>query len=198
MWTGQTPKKEKKGFFEEKIRINSGVLRVARGATAPRANKMLALGVCLPVGMPEHWPQVCRVKITFESLDNLFRFHNNEFDEMPCKMDSTEYAHSFGTKFNLVLRQWQDRFHRQKFKQSASSILQDLSCRFCWFKLSNSSKLVFSKKWKSRIALLVHNLFFLLMPGGLFHVVCIVESPLFSTENAPDPVWKIPGEGSLN
>ena len=26
---------------------------------------MLALGVFLP---PEHWPQVCRVKITFESL----------------------------------------------------------------------------------------------------------------------------------
>jgi len=46
--------------------------------------------------MPERWPQVCRVDITFELLlTNLFRFHTNEFDEMPCKLDSNEYARLF-------------------------------------------------------------------------------------------------------
>jgi len=29
------------------------------------------------------------------STNNLFRFHNNEFDEILCKLDSTEYARSF-------------------------------------------------------------------------------------------------------
>ena len=57
----------------------------------------------------------------------------------------------------FVLRRWQDQFYKRKFKpKSASSILQALSCRFCWLKLSNPSKLVISKKWKSRISLLVH------------------------------------------
>jgi len=54
--------------------------------------------------------------------------------------------------------------------KSASLILQALSYRFCRLRLSNPSKLVISKKWKSRIALLVHNAW------GLF-VVCSVKSP---------------------
>jgi len=54
-------------------------------------NKMTALGLP-PTAMPEGWPQV--------ATNNLFRFHNNEFDEMPCKLDSTEYARSFRTKPN--------------------------------------------------------------------------------------------------
>jgi len=29
------------------------------------------------------------------TIDNLFCFHNNEFNEIPCKLDSTEYARSF-------------------------------------------------------------------------------------------------------
>ena len=45
------------------------------------------------------WPQVCRDKITFESiLNKLIRFYKNELDEMPCKLDSSEYAGSFLTK----------------------------------------------------------------------------------------------------
>jgi len=35
--------------------------------------------------------------------NNLFRFHNNDFNSMPCKLDSTEFAHSFLTKPNLAL-----------------------------------------------------------------------------------------------
>jgi len=53
-----------------------------------------------------------------------------------------------------------------KFKpKSASSILQALSCRFCQWQLSNPSKLAISKKWKSRIALLVHNVWVIFSDG---------------------------------
>jgi hypothetical protein len=31
-------------------------------------------------------------------VNNLFCFPNNEFDKLPCKLDSTEYARSFRTK----------------------------------------------------------------------------------------------------
>jgi len=43
-----------------------------------------ALATCLP--RQDH------VHIT---TDDLFRFYNNEFDEMPCKLDSTENLRSF-------------------------------------------------------------------------------------------------------
>jgi len=36
------------------------------------------------------------------TTENLFRFHNNKFDEMPCKLDSTEDARSFRTKPNTA------------------------------------------------------------------------------------------------
>ena len=50
----------------------------------------------LPTDMLERWPHVCSVKITFTLLlKKLFCFHNNEFNEMPCKLDSTENSHSF-------------------------------------------------------------------------------------------------------
>jgi len=55
----------------------------------------------------------------------------------------------------------QDRFCGWKFKpKSASSILRALSCRFCRLQLSNPSKLVISKKSKSRSRYLYR------MPGG--------------------------------
>jgi len=37
------------------------------------------------------------------TTDYLFRFHNNEFDEMLCELDSTEFARSFRTKPNLAI-----------------------------------------------------------------------------------------------
>jgi len=52
----------------------------------------------LPANILERWPQVCRIKITFSTvyitIDELFRFHNNKLDEMPCKLDSTENTRS--------------------------------------------------------------------------------------------------------
>ena len=59
--------------------------------------------------MLEHWPQLCCVKpeitfaastlkpdITFGLLPTkLLRFHKNKFDEMPCKLESTENLPSF-------------------------------------------------------------------------------------------------------
>ena len=44
------------------------------------------------------------------TTNSLFRFHNNEFDEMPCKLKSTEYAHLFRTKLipalNYYVKRW--------------------------------------------------------------------------------------------
>ena len=50
------------------------------------------------------------------------------------------------------LRRWQDGFYERNIKpRSASSILQAFYYRFCLLHLRNPSKLVISKKWKSRI-----------------------------------------------
>jgi len=46
--------------------------------------------------MHQRWPHVSRVKIKFTLLlTNWVRFHNNEFDEGPCKLNSTENLYSF-------------------------------------------------------------------------------------------------------
>ena len=90
------------------------------------------------------------------------------------------------------LRLWQDRFYKRKYKpKSASSILQALSCQFCRLKLSNPSKLEISKKWKSRIVLLVHNDWGL-FPDGLSH-----QKParLALPETRPTMFGKIRGLG---
>jgi len=60
---------------------------------------MLALGL-LPATLLVRWPQVCRVKTTFELLSNQW-FHKHKFDEMLCKLDSTEFARSFGSSGDL-------------------------------------------------------------------------------------------------
>ena len=50
----------------------------------------------LPATLLECWPQVCRVKITFESLrTTLFVFRKVQFDEMLCELDSSEYVRPF-------------------------------------------------------------------------------------------------------
>jgi len=70
--------------------------------------------------------------------------------------------------------------------KSVSSILQDLYCRFCRLRLSHPSKLVISKKWKSRITSLVHSI------GGFFSDELLVSKAraLGAAGNAPDPVSK--------
>jgi len=57
-----------------------------------RKIRFLALGVCLlkicsnASRVSQTQPRQCHVYIT---TDQLIRFHNNEFDEMPCKLEST-------------------------------------------------------------------------------------------------------------
>ena len=51
---------------------------------------MLAFGVCFP----QRWPQVCRVKITFEILRTNW-FVSTRTNSKKCKVDATEYARSF-------------------------------------------------------------------------------------------------------
>jgi len=59
------------------------------------------LGLCVNLGMLplllaallEHWPHVSHILITFDHIwitaNGLVRFHKNEFDKMPCKLDTT-------------------------------------------------------------------------------------------------------------
>ena len=52
--------------------------------------------------MPERWTAagLPRQDHVWNYYWHLFRFHKNEFDEMPCKLDSTEFARLFRTKPN--------------------------------------------------------------------------------------------------
>jgi hypothetical protein len=73
--------------------------------------------------------------------------------------------------------------------KSAGSNLQALSCRFCRLQLSNPSKLVISKKWKSRIALILHNAW-VFSPDGLSrHEPAYLALP----ETRPTLFGNIPG-----
>ena len=53
----------------------------------------------------ERWPYVCRARQdhVFKTSDESFRFHNKNFDEMRCKLDSTENPRSF-EKYQSNLR----------------------------------------------------------------------------------------------
>ena len=45
--------------------------------------------------MLERWPHVCCVKtFVYITTDESFRFHNDEFDAMPCKLESIENMRS--------------------------------------------------------------------------------------------------------
>ena len=67
-----------------------------------RTQKQNASTLCLLLtDVLQRWPQVCRVKITFtKPPTKLFRLHNNKFEEMPCKLDSTENPRSFEKSLN--------------------------------------------------------------------------------------------------
>ena len=71
-----------------------------RGATHSRfvrGEKMPALSVCLPQPCPSAGRRFAMSRSRLNHFYHLFRFHNNELDEMPCKLDSTEFARSFWT-----------------------------------------------------------------------------------------------------
>jgi len=71
-------------FYIRTQKANSyGKINCYRSAFAYRSHaRALAAGL----------PRQDHVWIT---TNNLFHFHNNEFDEIPCRLDSTEYARSF-------------------------------------------------------------------------------------------------------
>ena len=73
--------------------------------TLLQENEMLALGICMPQSR-HRAVQGCRLAASRSRLyyySQFFRFHNNEFDEMLCKLESSEYARSFQTKPNPAL-----------------------------------------------------------------------------------------------
>jgi len=53
-------------------------------------NKFLALGVCFLQPCSSAGRSFAASESRLHSTDDLIRFHNGEFDEMPCKLDSTE------------------------------------------------------------------------------------------------------------
>ena len=58
-----------------------------------------------PVGSVTSTFSVFGVSYVYITNNETFRFHNNEFDEMSCKLDSTENPRSFGETSNPTLRQ---------------------------------------------------------------------------------------------
>jgi len=60
-----------------------------------RKNNFLALGVCFPQPCSSAGAGLLRQDYVYITTDELFRFHNNELDEMPCKLDSTENLRPF-------------------------------------------------------------------------------------------------------
>jgi len=111
-----------------------------------RKNIFLVLGVCFPAALLERWLQVCRIKITFTKPPTN-RFVSTTKKSLKCVVNWIP------PRIRVRSKNIQPHLKHRP----ASSILQALSCRFCRLKLSNPSKLVISKKWKLRIALLVHN-----------------------------------------
>jgi len=82
-------------------KTHSGVWRVVRGGyggkacRAPRKIKRLALGVCFPQPCSSAGRRFAASRSLWITTHHFVRFHKNEFDEMLCKLDSTEYARLF-------------------------------------------------------------------------------------------------------
>ena len=83
-----------------------------------RENKMLALGVCLPQPCPSAGRSFTASR---SRLNHYWQFfwsqHNNELNELPCKLDSTAYARSFRTRPNPT---WILRFISQRCADDGS------------------------------------------------------------------------------
>ena len=58
---------------------------------------MQTLGVCIPsrIHARELAAGLPRQDHVYITTDKSIRFHNNKFDEMPCKLDSTDITRSF-------------------------------------------------------------------------------------------------------
>ena len=77
--------------------LDLGLLYILILGTYSKSGKYFPSARCLlSTALLEHWPQVCRAKINvYKTTDESFRFHNKNFDEMRCKLDSTENPRSF-------------------------------------------------------------------------------------------------------
>jgi len=60
-----------------------------------RKNNFLALGVCFPQPCSCAGRRFATTRSRYNTTDESFRFHNNNFDEMRCKLDSIENPRSF-------------------------------------------------------------------------------------------------------
>jgi len=55
---------------------------------------MLALGICFPQPCLSAGRRFAASRSRFDYYDQFIRFHKNEFDELLCKLDSSEFARS--------------------------------------------------------------------------------------------------------
>jgi len=56
---------------------------------------MLTLDICISQPRTSAGRRFAASRSPLITTNDLFRFHNNKSDEIPCKQDSTEYARSF-------------------------------------------------------------------------------------------------------
>ena len=78
-------------WYSEHIPNSYGTIKCYRSAFAS-CNPARAIPACLPRHGHHH---------IWIAADNLFCLHKDKFDEMPCKLDSAEYARSFQTNPTL-------------------------------------------------------------------------------------------------
>jgi len=100
-----------------------------------RKNHFLALGVCLPQPCSSLAACLPRQHHVYKTTDESFRFHNKNFDEMRCKMDSTENLRSFekyptpgcarsrNTQPRAILQRISSKFQVLLWKQNDSSVV---------------------------------------------------------------------------
>ena len=71
------------------------VLKLETYSKFARKNNCLALGVCFRRHARALAACLPRQDHVYNTTDKSFRFHNNKFDQMPCKLDFTENPPSF-------------------------------------------------------------------------------------------------------
>jgi len=71
------------------------ILKLRTNSQFAKENNFLALSACFRSPARELAAGLLRQDHVYKTTDELFRFHNQNFDEMHCKLDSTENPRSF-------------------------------------------------------------------------------------------------------
>jgi len=91
------------------IHVESSINHLRKYIKFSRKNNFLALGVCFPQPCSSAGSMFAASESRLHITDELFRFHNDEFDEMPCKLHSARIrVRSRNTQphLNSLIRSW--------------------------------------------------------------------------------------------